>query len=114
MHHDGAVFRAYVEKFLTSGLGHGDIVVMDNLSPHKVANIHKAIEGAGAEVKYLPPCNLDFNPIEQVFAKLKALLRATRAYCVEALWSAIESLMDRFSQDGRERCIRHAGYCQSG
>ena len=111
---NGAAFRAWVEQFLTSELRHGDIVVMDNLSSHKVAGIHKAIEDADAQVKYLPPCSPDLNPIGQVFAKLKALLRATQARTVEALWSAIGSLMDRFSPDECQRYIRHAGHCQSG
>ena len=90
------------------------MVVMDNLSSHKVAGIHKAIEVAGAQVSYLPPYSLDLNPIKQVFAKLKALLRTTRARTIEALWSAIGSLMDKFSLDECQRYIRHAGYCQSG
>lgn len=91
----------------------GDIVVMDNLSSHKVAGIHKAIQSAGAQVKYLPPYSPDLNPIEQVFAKLKAALRATQARTADALCSAIGSLMDRFSPAECERHIRHAGYFRS-
>ena len=111
---NGRAFRAWVEQFLAPELRHGDIVVMDNLSSHKVVGIRKAIEGVGAQVKYLPPYSPDLNPIEQVFAKLKALLRTTQARTVETLWNAVGSLMDRFSPDECERYIRHAGYCQSG
>lgn len=72
---DGPSFRAYVEQFVVPILRLGDIVVMDNLPSHKVAGIREAIEAAGAELRYLPSYSPDFNPIEQFFAKLKALLR---------------------------------------
>ena len=68
-------FRAYVEQFVVPILRQGDIVVMDNLPSHKVAGIRQAIEAAGAKLRYLPAYSPDFNPIEQFFAKLKALLR---------------------------------------
>jgi len=87
---------------------------MDNLSSHKVAGVKPAIEAAGATLRYLPPYSPDFNPIEQVFAKLKTSLRTTQARTLEALWSAIGSLLDRFALDECERYIRHCGYCQSG
>ena len=86
---------------------------MDNLSAHKVADIQAAIKQAGATVKYLPPYSLDYNPIEQVFAELKAMLRQTHARTVDALWSAIGELLDRFSSAECERYI-HCGYCGSG
>lgn len=91
-----------------------DIVVMDNLSAHKVAGIQAAIEQAGAAVKYLPPYSPDYNPIEQVFAKLKAMLRKTQARTVDALWSVIGELLDRFDSAECERYVRHCGYCGSG
>ena len=74
---DGPSFRAYVEQFVVPILRQGDIVVMDNLPSHKVAGIRQAIEAAGAKLRYLPAYSPDFNPIEQFFAKLKALLRHT-------------------------------------
>ena len=111
---NGPAFVAWVEQFLVPELRAGDIVVMDNLSSHKVAGVKPAIEGAGATVRYLPPYSPDFNPIEQVFAKLKTLLRTTQARTLETLWSAIGSLLDRFAPDECERYIRHCGYCQSG
>jgi transposase len=91
-----------------------DIVVMDNLSAHKVAGVRAAIEQAGAAVKYLPPYSPDFNPIEQVFTKLKAMLRKTQARTVDALWSVIGQLLDRFGSNECERYVRHCGYCQLG
>jgi len=86
---DGPSFRAYVEQFVVPILRQGDIVVMDNLPSHKVAGIREAIEAAGAELRYLPSYSPDFNPIEQFFAKLKALLRKVAARTIEALIAAI-------------------------
>jgi transposase len=87
---------------------------MDNLGSHKVAGIVAAIETAGAQVRYLPPYSPDYNPIEQVFAKLKTLLRKTAARTMEALWLACGSLLDQFTAAECERYIRHSGYGQSG
>ena len=89
-------------------------LVMDNLSSHKVAGVRADIEGAGAALRYLPPYSPDFNAIEQVFAKLKTLLRRTQARTLEALWTAIGSLLERFGLDECKNYIRHCGYCQSG
>lgn len=111
---NGQAFVAWVEQFLAPTLRAGDIVVMDNLSSHKVAKVKPAIEAAGAALRYLPPYSPDFNPIEQVFAKLKAMLRRTQARTREALWDAIGELLDKFSPDECERYIRHSGYLQSG
>ena len=90
---DGESFRAYVEQFVVPILKPGDIVVMDNLASHKVAGVREAIESAGAELRYLPPYSPDFNPIEQFFAKLKALLRKAAARTVEALIAAIAEVL---------------------
>ena len=103
-----------MEQFLVPELRAGDIVVMDNLSSQKVAGVKPVIEGAGATLRSLPPYSPDFNPIEQVFVKLKTLLRTTQARTLETLWSAIGSLLDQFAPDECERYIRHCGYCQSG
>lgn len=75
----GEAFRAYAEQFLAPALLPGDVVVMDNLAAHKVAGVCEAIAAAGATVLYLPPYSPDLNPIEQMFAKLKALLRKAAA-----------------------------------
>ena len=111
---NGEAFGAWVQQFLAPELRTGDIVVMDNLSSHKVAGVREAIEGAGATLRYLPPYSPDYNPIEKVFSKLKTLLRKAQARTVEALWSAIGALLDQFSSGECENYIRHCGYCQSG
>ena len=111
---NGQVFVAWVEQFLVPELRPRDTVVMDNLSSHKVVGVKRAIEAAGAALRYLPPYSPDLNPIEQVFSKLKALLRSAQARTLESLWSAIGSLLERFPADECERYIRHCGYCQSG
>ena len=111
---NGAAFVAWVEQFLVPALRAGDTVVMDNLSSHKVAGVKPAIEAAGAALRYLPPYSPDFNPIEQVFAKLKAMLRSAQARTMGTLWNTIGSLLDRFSAQECQRYIRHCGYCQSG
>lgn len=72
---NGLAFRAWVEQMLAPELRPGDIVVMDNLGSHKVTGIAEAVQAAGAQLRYLPPYSPDYNPIEQVFAKLKTLLR---------------------------------------
>jgi transposase len=110
---NGAAFRAWVEQFLVPELKPGDIVVMDNLGSHKVPGVQAAIESSGACVAYLPPYSPDLNPIEQVFAKLKTLLRKTAARTVETLWRAIGSLLQSFEPDECAHYIRHAGYSQS-
>ena len=85
----GETFRAYVEQFLAPALARGDVVVMDNLPAHKVAGVREAIAAVGASILYLPPYSPDLNPIEQMFAKLKALLRKAAARTREALWTTI-------------------------
>ncbi|GAN69737.1 transposase [Acetobacter orleanensis NRIC 0473] len=87
---NGKIFQTYVEHVLVPTLSPGDIVVLDNLPAHK---------GAGAQMMFLPPYSPDFNPIETVFAKFKALQRAKAARTVTALWDAAGSLMDAFSPD---------------
>lgn len=111
---NGAAFRVRVQQALVPVLHPGDIVVMDNLGSHKVAGIAETIEAAGAQLRYLPPYSPDYNPIEQVFAKFKTLLRKTAARSRNALWSACGSLLDQFNADECERYICHAGYDQSG
>ena len=93
---NGETFRAWVEQFLAPTLREGDIVVMDNLSSHKVAGVKAAIEKAGARLRYLPPYSPDLNPIEQFFAKLKALLRKAAARTLEALIDAIAGALTKF------------------
>ena len=103
-------FQAYVDQVLVPELRPGDIVIMDNLSSHKGSAIRQAIEAADASLLFLPPYSPDFNPIENAFAKLKALLRGAAERTVEALWTTIGSLIDRFTP---EECVNYfaaAGY----
>jgi transposase len=94
---DGASFLAYVRQFLASTLRPGEVLVMDNLSSHKVAGVREAIEARGATLLYLPPYSPDLNPIELAFSKLKHLLRSAAERSTEALWRRIGALLDRFS-----------------
>jgi transposase len=89
-------FETYVEKVLVPELRKGDVVVMDNLTGHKGPRVRQLIEAAGASLFYLPPYSPDFNPIENAFAKLKALLRKAAERTVEGLWTAIGQLIDLF------------------
>jgi transposase len=106
----GAAFKAYVEQMLAPSLSPGDIVVMDNLSSHKVDGVRQAIKAAGAFVLYLPAYSPDLNPIEQAFAKLKALLRKAAARTVEDLWQAIAGSLDQFTPDECANYLKNAGY----
>lgn len=110
---NGDTFRTYVTKFLVPTLKPGDIVIMDNLGSHKVQGVRDAIEAAGAELLYLPPYSPDMNPIEQAFAKLKALLRKTEARTVEALWAAIGELIDHITPKECRNFLKNAGYVRS-
>jgi transposase len=92
-----AAFEAYVEAVLAPELRPGDIVVMDNLASHKGPTTRALIEAAGAQLLFLPPYSPDFNPIENAFAKLKALLRNAAERTVDGLWNAIGRLIDSFS-----------------
>jgi transposase len=90
------------------------VLVLDNLGSHKVAGVREAVEAAGATLRYLPPYSPDLNPIEQVFAKLKALLRSEAARTVEALWAAVGRLLARFPPAECARYLAHCGYGRSG
>ena len=90
---NGVSFLAYVEQILAPTLKRGDIVIMDNVSVHKVAGVCEAIAARGANLFYLPPYSPDLNPIEQFFSKLKAILRKVAARSMESLWTAIGSCL---------------------
>lgn len=110
---NGAVFKAYVAHVLVPTLKPGDIVVMDNLSAHKHACIRETIEAAGARLLYLPPYSPDFNPIENAFAKLKAILRKAAARTLEDLWDAIGQALDAFSPEECANYFAAAGYASN-
>ena len=107
---NGDAFLAYVRHVLVPTLRPGDIVVMDNLGCHKSAAVRAAIEAADAELRLLPAYSPDFNPIEQAFAKLKAILRRTAARTRDALWSAVATALDAFSPDECANYFTAAGY----
>ena len=103
-------FETYLAKVLAPELWPGDVVIMDNLSSHKGPRVQELVEAAGANLRYLPPYNPDFNPIENAFVKLKALLRKTAARTVEALWAAIGRLIDTFTPAECANYFTAAGY----
>ncbi len=103
-------FQAYVEQVLVRELRPGDIVVMDNLSSHKGIAIRQAIEAAGASLVFLPPYSPDFNPIENAFAKLKALLRKAAERTRDDLWATIGRLLDAFTPSECANYLAAAGY----
>jgi transposase len=90
---DGDAFRTYAERILAPTLRAGDMVVMDNLAPHRMPAVVAAIEATGAQVCFLPPYSPDFNPIEKMWSKVKAYLRKVKARTKEALWQAIGSAL---------------------
>ena len=103
-------FETYVEKVLVPELRPGDIVVMDNLSSHKGPRARQLIEALGARMLFLPPYSPDFNPIENAFAKLKALLRKAAERTVDGLWSAIGRIVGTFSPTECANYFAAAGY----
>jgi len=107
---NGRSFLAYVEQFLVPTLRPRDIVILDNLGSHKGEAIRKAIRAAGAHLLFLPPYSPDLNPIEQVFAKLKTLLRKAAERSVEATWRRIGTLLDAFSAQECANYLTNAGY----
>ena len=107
---DREVFRAYVQQILAPQLRHGDIVILDNLSSHKAAGIREAIEFAGAELLYLPPYSPDFNPIENMWSKLKTYLRSVAARTFDDLCEAIAEGFQTITQSDCRGYFQNCGY----
>jgi len=107
---NGKVFLAWVKQELLPTLQAGDLVVMDNLSSHKVAGVKETIESVGAKVLDLPPYSPDFNPIENVFSKLKKIVRKAKVRKMEDLWRKLGELCDVCSPKERQNDCKHAGY----
>jgi transposase len=107
---NSAAFQAYVEQVLVPELRPGDTVIMDNLASHKGPAVRTAIEAAGARLLYLPPYSPDFNPIENAFAKLKALLRKAAERSIQSLWSAIGAAVGAFTPPECANYFAAAGY----
>ena len=103
-------FQAYIEQVLVPTLNHGDTVIMDNLPAHKGADVRRAIEAAGATLRYLPPYSPDFNPIENAFSKLKAYLRKAAARTIDELWDVIRNALPCFTAQDCASYFTAAGY----
>jgi transposase len=110
---NGVSFRAYVEQILAPTLKAGDVVVMDNLGSHKGHGVRSAIRAAGAKLFFLPPYSPDLNPIEQVFAKMKSLLRKADERTVEATWKRIGALLECFTPAECANYLRNSGYASA-
>jgi transposase len=106
----GLAFQAYVEQVLVPELTSGDIVIMDNLGSHKGPAVRTAVEAAGARLLHLPPYSPDFNPIENAFAKLKALPRKAAERSVHGLWATIGAAVNAFSPQECANYFTAAGY----
>jgi transposase len=107
---DTPTFLAYVEQVLVPSLRPGDVVVLDNLAVHKQPEVRSAVERAGAHLRFLPPYSPDFNPIEQVFAKLKAFLRAARPRSFDQVCELIATAIGLFTPSECTNYVRHSGY----
>ncbi len=105
-----AAFQAYIEQVLVPTLRRGDTVIMDNLPAHKGADVRRAIEAAGAMLRYLPPYSPDFNPIENAFSKLKAFLRKAAARTIDDLWDVIRDTLPLFTTEDCTNYFTAAGY----
>jgi transposase len=107
---DGDSFRLYVEKILLPTLSPGDIVIMDNLGSHKGKAVRQLIRAAGAKLFFLPKYSPDLNPIEQIFAKLKHLLRKAAARTVEAICTAVGEILKAFPPNECANYFANSGY----
>jgi transposase len=107
---DGELFVAWVEQFLCPTLHRGDIVILDNLSSHKVDGVQEAIATVGATVLYLPPYSPDLNPIEKFFSKLKTLLRKAAKRSTEEMWEQIGQLLLTVSPGECANYFASSGY----
>lgn len=107
---DGEAFLVYVRDFLCPTLKPGDIVIADNLKSHKVKGVKEAVEAVGATIRYLPPYSPDLNPIENLFSKLKSLLRKAAKRTVDELWKYVETILGQFPPHECQNYFKNAGY----
>jgi transposase len=110
---NGESFQLYVEQILVPSLKPGDIVIMDNLGSHRGQAVRSAIRSAGARLLFLPPYSPDLNPIEQVFAKLKHLMRKASERTIDAAWQRTGTLLGSFSKQECANYFRNAGYASA-
>jgi transposase len=107
---DGQLYITYIEQFLAPTLRKGDIVIMDNASPHKVKGVVSAIEEKGAFVLYLPTYSPDLNPVEKLWSKIKTHLRSVKARTIEALYPALRDALDAITVDDIKAWFLDAKY----
>ena len=107
---DGELFKTYLKEFLVTTLSSGDIVIMDNLSSHKVEGVSEIVESVGAKIIYLPPYSPDLNPIEQMWSKIKAYLRKMKARSPDILFSEIKNAFGTIVASDIAGWFRHSGY----
>lgn len=110
---NGELFVGYIEQQVIPNLARGDVLIMDNLPVHKTAGVRNALEAAGVTLLFLPAYSPDLNPIEMVFAKMKALLRKAAIRTVDALWRALGEISQSLTRDECLNYFRHCGYVQS-
>jgi len=110
---NGAIFVEYVRQCLVPALRPGDIVIMDNLPAHKNPQVRELIEGAGAQLRYLPPYSPDLNPIEQFFAKFKSMMRKAKERTVPGLYDRIGAILDRCHADDYRNYFKNSGYAST-
>ncbi len=107
---DGEAFSLYIERFLCPSLERGQIVVMDNLSVHKMKRIRDLIEGCGCHLVFLPPYSPDLNPIEEAFSKIKAIMRKAKARSVQALIEATGQALSAVTERDARGFFAHSEY----
>jgi transposase len=107
---DGDIFTAYVQQVLSPKLRAGDVVILDNLSAHKVTGIRELVEARGAQLLYLPPYSPDLNPIELAWSKFKHYLRTAKSRTAEALDRAVMEALQTITADNAAAWFRHCGY----
>jgi transposase len=107
---NGELFLLYVERVLAPTLAKGDVVILDNLGSHKAKAARDAVRAQGAHMLFLPPYSPDLNPIEQVFAKLKHMMRKAQPRDVDATWRKAGQLLHLFSPSECANYLRNAGY----
>ena len=110
---NGQSFRIYIEQVLLPTLQPGDVVILDNLGSHKGKAVREAIRSVNARLLFLPPYSPDLNPIEQVFSKLKALLRKAAERTVEATWKRIGQLLNHFTPQECANYFVNSGYAST-
>lgn len=107
---NGEIFLDWVEKYLCQELRPNDIVILDNLSAHKVEGVVDAIKSAKSKVRYLPPYSPDLNPIEQLFSKIKSMVRSEGKRTMETLWTSLGKIMNKIQRSECINYIKHCGY----